>query len=563
MVKLLLFVFVLSLVLLGIASVAAEPQNLVDATNTQNNLQTNVQVDSLGDIHVLWIVPPLNGSASGPGIWYGKYAPNGTKSIPPTQVSNSTTISSADMTADSKGNAVIVWADTPGVTVSTLYLQTFNSTNSTTAQILSTKDSLILWPSIAEDNNDTIHLTWTQYFPHVNRAIVEYGTVLKHRFTRSEAIASYTGVSVFPPKARIVFDNSTEHIQIAWGETHSANQPNSTVDYAKLVTNGTVLTRLQVAKFNATLRDLAISASQGGDGAFVLWQTDSSDQSVFVSQISSSGQLRFLKQLNEPSSQLKYLAVSTDSQDNLYVVSYQPFSPSLSPAQTPPPATTITYVRMNQDGDIVETWNSMVRTPIISAAVSGTGNVYALSPSGLVRVAVPTESYAAAWFLALFLAGCISAASAFSTEEGRYRLIAFSSRRTSTVIPQQSTQIVNMLAKKPGLNLQDLQHHAQSTNMRLLVRMEKSGTLGSFRDGLSRRFYVKPRTATPIDTVATRVLHWVLDHPDTWEAQLSKDLGLSQQIVHYHLKKLREAGLITATGGSNGSRKLYRFTNAR
>ena len=131
-----------------------------------------------------------------------------------------------------------------------------NSTISLKSQILSTKGSLILWPSVTVDDNDTIHLAWTQYSPSTKHALVEYGTVSKDQFSRSEAIASYDGVNAFPPKARIVFGNSSEHVQIAWGETQSLARPVSTIDYVKLVTNGTVLTRLQVAKFNATLRNM-------------------------------------------------------------------------------------------------------------------------------------------------------------------------------------------------------------------------------------------------------------------------------------------------------------------
>lgn len=66
-----------------------------------------------------------------------------------------------------------------------------------------------------------------------------------------------------------------------------------------------------------------------------------------------------------------------------------------------------------------------------------------------------------------------------------------------------------------------------------------------------------------MDTVATRILLWIMDHPGTWEAQLSKEIGLSQQIVHYHLKKLRDSGLVSTTVDRDGGRKLYRFTNTK
>ncbi len=98
--------------------------------------------------------------------------------------------------------------------------------------------------------------------------------------------------------------------------------------------------------------------------------------------------------------------------------------------------------------------------------------------------------------------------------------------------------------------------------MRTLVALEKAGSISSFRDGLSRRFYVKPTENGSVDTLRTRIMLWVLDHPGIWEAQLAKDLGLSQQIVHYHLKKLRDSKLITMKVGSDDGRKLYHFADS-
>ena len=62
-------------------------------------------------------------------------------------------------------------------------------------------------------------------------------------------------------------------------------------------------------------------------------------------------------------------------------------------AQSRPPVTNIAYMRMNIDGDIVETWNGVVREPVISMGVSEDGTVYAVSPTGLVRVAMPSQAY--------------------------------------------------------------------------------------------------------------------------------------------------------------------------
>jgi DNA-binding transcriptional ArsR family regulator len=406
-------------------------------------------------------------------------------------------------------------------------------------------------------------MTWTEYNPANLHAFVEYGTFALGKLTEMLTIASYDRVNAFPPEASVAFDNSSQHLQIAWGESETDGQSASRVNYAKLVSNGTVLTELQVAKFAAKLRDVSITAMTGHDGAFVAWQTTDSNYFLYVSQISASGQLVYVRELNYTTGQSKYLTVSADSQGNFYVVWYQPSPINQPTLQSPAPATTVTYVRMNVDGDIVQSWNGIVRQPVISMEVSGDGTVYDVSPTGLVRVAMPTQSYNLEWIAAFAFASCVGACAAVSTEEGRYRILALFSKGLSLDKHEpQSNEVVRVLARKPGLQLKDIKHFShESINMKSLLRLERTGALGSFRDGASRRFYAKSSSDASSDTVATRILLRIMDHPGTWEAQLSKDLALSQQIVHYHLRKLRNAGLVSTTVHHEGGRKLYRFTN--
>ena len=58
--------------------------------------------------------------------------------------------------------------------------------------------------------------------------------------------------------------------------------------------------------------------------------------------------------------------------------------------------------------------------------------------------------------------------------------------------------------------------------MMTLVALEKAGSISSLRDGLCRRFYVKPTESGSVDTLRTRIMLWVLDHPGIWEAQLAE-----------------------------------------
>ena len=105
------------------------------------------------------------------------------------------------------------------------------------------------------------------------------------------------------------------------------------------------------------------------------------------------GQLVYLKQLNYTTGQSKYLAVSTDLQDNLYVVWYQPSIPTQSIQSTTQPATDVAYLRMNLDGDIEQTGNAAFSAPIIGVTVLSDGSLYGVSPNGLVKVTTPTYQY--------------------------------------------------------------------------------------------------------------------------------------------------------------------------
>ena len=543
------------------------------STAQPNDIQTKVLQDSEGNVHVLWLVPALNNSASGPGIWYSKYSPNGTDTIPPTKITNSTTIQSANLAVDIQGNAFIIWADDiPRAlqATSALYLLHFNSTQERTSQVATRHGSLILWPSLAIGVNDTIYMTWTEYNPTNANARVEYGKLSSTGTLETEQLASYERADAFPPQTNLLFDNSSQRLQVAWGESQKDGQSASTVNYAKLGANGTVLTRLQIAKFGAILREVTMTGMSGEDGAFVLWRTLGGNASVYVSQISQEGELVYVKQLISPLGQSRYLAVSTGPDDNLYVVWYQP---SVGAAQNPAVAasgTNMTYVRMSVTGTVDEIGTGVFKDPIIGVAVLSDGMVYGVSPNGLVSVITPTEPRND--FLAvsaIALVSCFSIAGLASSmvlEEGRYRWTALY-WRISTISgrPPDATkqEALKLLARKPGLKIREIRHLTQThpVSTMALITMEKNGSLASFREGVSRRFYVRDSSAEPADALRTRILLRILDHPGVWEAQLAKDLGLSQQIVHYHLKKLRETRLIAATVDANGNRIFYRVVD--
>jgi len=562
--------FAVALALVPVQASSMSSLEVPSAAST-SDLQTKVLQDSAGNIHLLWFVPALNGSL--PGIWYTKYSPNGTNTVPPIRITNSTTVQSADLSVDARDNAIIVWADdvvTNTSASSALYLVHFNSTATQKTQLLTKRGSLILWPSLGGDNNGTIYMTWTEYNPSTEHAILKYGTITSASFSLEKTIVSYNEVAAFPPKARVVFDNSSEPLLVAWGESQADGQSASTVNYAKLGFNGTVLSKLQVAEFNSTLRDLSITPITGNDGAFVIWQTQASNMSVYVSQISASGQPVYLKELNYTTGQSKYFTASADVGSNLYVMWYQPSVLTEPTTLTPAPSANVTYMRLNLNGSITQTGSDVFRSPIIGVTVLSDGNLYGVSPEGIVRTITVTPPHAKnnlMWVATIALVSCMGVAGSVWVEEGRYKWLSFLSSITVHLGTKSSVtnhEVVQLLARKPGLNAHEIKRLGDQNRigMMALIGMEKTGSISSFREGLSRRFYVKPTEGSSIDTLRTRIMLWVLDHPGIWEAQLVKDLGLSQQIIHYHLKKLRESKLITTVVDPNGGRKLYRFAGS-
>lgn len=564
--KRLMAFFAFSFVLLALPSVTASPNATSEAASSAD-VRTKTLVDAAGGVHVLWFVPVLNGSYAIPGVWYSKYSPNGTDAIAPTLITNSTVVQSADFAVDNQSNAVIVWADdivTSSQTYSALYYLHYNSTASHTTQILASKGSLIMWPSVALDNDSISHLAWTQYTPGTGRASVEYGTLSRSEFTHPQLIMSYNDTNPFPPKARLAIDVSSGYVHMAWGESHSGEQLGSTVDYAKLAANGTVVTTLQVAKLDETFHDVSVSVEPSYAGAFVVWQSDA-DSSPYVAQISHAGRLVYLKQLNYATTGGPLLAVSADSENNLYIAWLQPSARNSLSSQTRIPTTKVQYLMMNSAGDIVDTQSQIIRGPMIAVTVSDEGNLYAVSTSGFVKIATPQHQSGAMWLAAFALLGCVALFGAFSTEEGRYKLISayptapWISNETSTALRRD---VVRLLARRPGLKLTDIRTYTDNSRLALssLIQMEKKGAICSFRDGLARRFYARETTERSSNSLSSRILFWILEHPGIWEAQLAKDLALSQQIAHYHLKQLLALGLVTGTFEPDGKRKLYRFT---
>jgi DNA-binding transcriptional ArsR family regulator len=579
----------LAVILLATVSVVIVPQSsavpVSDPYPGQVSVpavSTKVFLDSAGAVHILWTVH--SGPAGTPaGIWYAKYAANGTNSIPPMMLRNSTAIQSADMAVDEAGNPHIVWAEGPAFANSTvnllsttsdsqLYYAEINTTNDqiTSPTTITGLGKIAMWPSIALDEKSNSHIVWMEEsIDTKNRTLSEYcGAIAGNHLDHPILIANYTDQTLATvPRPHVIYDESYADLHIAWvySQQHGSDI-SSQVTYARVNLSSSQVKRIAVAELPESLQDTAVAL--GGNGsAYVVWQsTVNSLPMVYVSKISSGGSVIFLRSFREPSSSSAYLTTYSDSQENLFVIWYQP--PSLPRTISPQTSSTsVSYVRIDEGGLLADSGNDSVAGTVLAIGVSRTDDLYAISSLGLIKVRNPAFNPAAQ--IVIGIAACVGAGVA-ATEEGRYRLVSsftrISDKRHKPELHHAADRVaLRLLNERPGFSIREIKaskgRGGDVISLRRLAQLERAGYVSSVRVGLGRRFFesIREPGADSSRMIATRILNEIKKRPGTWEGRLAQDLNLSQQIVHYHLKRLRAAGVLSVE--LEGRRILYRLAN--
>ena len=535
-------------------------------------VSTKVLLDYTGAVHIIWTV---HGSSTA-GIWYARYTANGTNSIPPIIVRNSSSIQSADMAVDQAGNPQIVWAEGPAFENNTLNLLTtvsdsqlyYTEINTTSEQInppttITGLGKIAMWPSVALDEQSRLHLVWMEEgINSKNRTLSDYcGVIEDNHIAHPVLIAAYANRTfITVPRAHVVYDLSYSELHIAWVfSERMGSDVRSQVNYAQLNLTSNQLRRITVADLREPLQDAQIAL--GGNGsAYVVWQsTLNSLPMVYVSKISNSGSVVFTRSFRQPSSTSAYLTTYSDSQENLFLIWYPP--PALPRTTNRETSTSVTYVRIDEGGSLTDSGNDSVSGTILAIGVSQTDGVYAVSSVGVVRVRNPVFNPTSQ--IMIGIVACIAVGVA-STEEGRYRFTssltkAWGRRHQAGFQHTDDYAALQLLNERPGSSIREIARSSGGIiSLRKLVLLEQAGYVSSIRVGLGRRFFENvPESGS--STIATRVLNEIKKNPGIWEARLAKDLGLSQQLVHYHLKRLRFARLLSAE--VQGRRVLYRLSN--
>lgn len=550
-----------------------------------NGAMSKTVVDSAGGVSFLWVARPLNSQDQTSGIWYSRFALNGTNLISPVQIRNSTEVQSADMVVDQLNVPHIVWAEGTAFSNSStipirgdaaLYSMTVNLTNprSSRAFEIDGRDGVVMWPTLALDNASRIHIVWSA--ASKGEIHLYYGLLGEHEIQPDPIVLATYNQSAAVSRIQMTYDGSSA-LHVVWVDTeNSSGILTSKVNYAYVNPFQNNITRLQIAHVDGELKNAAVMNAPN-EGAYVLWQPQftSSDDLLYVSHVSRNGSMVFSREIPAPAnSNAWHLEITSDSQENLYLVWYPQPVLSIPSPNAHSISSNVNYIKILGDGSIAESGNDIVLGQVLAVNVGGSGNLYAISTQGMVQVPLQVTPFTGIGYglLGVILALTVAIGGVVVTDEGKYQ-VARSLRKlprkpASGAEDESTTQraLLTMIARSPGVTYSHLQTVSKEHggSMRDIVALEEEGHLASVRVGLHRGFYrVAPaHTSPPIpdeqnnDPIATRILRAVAANPDTWEAQLARDLALSQQIVHYHLKRLVNRKMMTTT--VKGRRILYR-----
>jgi predicted transcriptional regulator len=98
----------------------------------------------------------------------------------------------------------------------------------------------------------------------------------------------------------------------------------------------------------------------------------------------------------------------------------------------------------------------------------------------------------------------------------------------------------NSIKRNLGLKNGSLTYH--------LKVLEREDIVKSERDGVFKRFYPKderiPADIMHVTKIQESILNEIIDNPGVTEKGLATNIGVSHQVVNYHVKKLVRANLV-------------------
>lgn len=115
-------------------------------------------------------------------------------------------------------------------------------------------------------------------------------------------------------------------------------------------------------------------------------------------------------------------------------------------------------------------------------------------------------------------------------------------------VRKKLSEIIN---EKPGINYTQLMEKLQLSNGVLVHHLnilEREEIIKSKRDGLYRRFYpigFKPvKKLEDLTSIQKSIWKKIKENPGVHQSKIAQMLGVSRQVVNYHLNILLNAGFI-------------------
>lgn len=154
----------------------------------------------------------------------------------------------------------------------------------------------------------------------------------------------------------------------------------------------------------------------------------------------------------------------------------------------------------------------------------------------------------------------LSISFAFRTEVWKYKTIPFifplySRLRKEELLDQDTRSLIyQYILSNPGDNYNKIREKLKLNNGTLtyhLRTLEKEDYIKSMRDGIFKRFYpvnvkVQRVNGFGVRSVQGKMIMHMIRNPGLTQKEISTTLGISQQVVSYHLKLMNETGHVRA-----------------
>lgn len=111
---------------------------------------------------------------------------------------------------------------------------------------------------------------------------------------------------------------------------------------------------------------------------------------------------------------------------------------------------------------------------------------------------------------------------------------------------------IGALSKRLSMNVVTLHYHVERLREGGYVRAERAGRRRLVFSASAPAYASPEERAMLLERTARRIALAVVHRRYRSVLELVEDLGESPRVVYYHLKRLREAGLVTGPDGAHG-----------